>query len=189
MKRSSYVRPLIAGLTLAIASGAALAQANPGQGKGQGQGDGQRQQYSECERSGKGHHGGKGQHGKHGSRGMSLQLPDQVLSQLSLNADQLARYEQAQKATETMKQSMRAGKGREGQGQGQQAAKSGGEFDPRAMFERQNKRFDQMQAARKSIQQEWLGFWDSLNKEQQSVLREFVQSKGKQAGMSRHGRG
>ncbi|AWB35430.1 hypothetical protein [Orrella marina] len=186
MKRSNYVRPLIAGLTLAIASSAAFAQANPGQGKGQGQGDGQRQQYSECDHSGKGQHehGKGGKQGKHGNRAMSMQLPDQVLSQLNLNAVQQAKYAQAQKTTETMKQSMRGGKER-----GKGSARSGAEFDPRAMFERQNERFEQMQAARKSVQQEWLGFWDSLNKEQQSVLQEFVQSRGKQAGMSRHGRG
>lgn len=194
MKRSNYVRPLIAALTLAVAGGTVLAQT--AQGQGPGQGDGQRHSQSNCDRSSsahgkgkhdqaKGGHSGKhGKHGQYGNRGMSMQLPDEVLSQLNLTSEQQTLYTQARNATESMKQAMRGARNGKGATDG-----ASGEFNPRAMFERQNERFDQMQAARKSLQQEWLGFWDSLNKEQQSVLQAFVQSRRGPSGMSMQGRG
>lgn len=180
MKHSSYIRPLIAGLTLAIASGVTFAQ-NKGPGAGDGQ-QGQMQRSGECDHAGKGH-GGKGHDGKgHGGKGdrqarqgMKMQLPADVLASLKLTDAQKAQYEQAQTATAAMRQSMKQGM-KEGRGQGREQM-MGQNFDPKAMFERQNARFAQMQAARETIQKQWLGFWDGLNEQQKTVIQDHFKSR------------
>ena len=175
MKRSSYIRPVIAGLTLAVASGVAFAQ-NKGPGMGDGQ-QGQMQRSSECDHASKGH-GGKG-HGGKGDRqakqGMKMQLPADVIASLQLTDTQKAKYQEAQTATEAMRQSMKQGM-KQGRGQEREQMMSQN-FDPKAMFERQNARFAQMQAARDTIQKQWLGFWDTLNDQQKTVIQDHFKSR------------
>lgn len=180
MKHSSYIRPLIAGLTLAVASGVAFSQ-NKGPGAGDGQ-QGQMQRSSECDHSGSGHgskgHDGKGHGGKgdrQASQGMKMQLPADVLASLNLTDTQKAQYQQAQTATEAMRQGMKQGM-KEGRGQGREQM-MGQNFDPKAMFERQNERFAKMQTARETLQKQWLGFWDSLNEQQKTVLQDHFKSR------------
>ena len=47
-------------------------------------------------------------------------------------------------------------------------------FDPRAMIEQQNKMHASMQANREAVQKKWLFFWDSLSKDQQAKVAEFM---------------
>lgn len=175
MKRSSYIRPVIAGLTLAVASGVAFAQ-NKGPGAGDSQ-PSQMQRSGDCDHAGKGH-GGKG-HGGKGDRqsrhGMKMQLPADVVASLNLTDAQKAKYEQAQTATEAMRQGMKQGM-KDGRGQAREQMMSQN-FDPKAMFERQNARFAQMQVARETIQKQWLGFWDTLNDQQKTVIQDHFKSR------------
>jgi hypothetical protein len=45
------------------------------------------------------------------------------------------------------------------------------------MFKQQDERMAKMQQARQSIQQQWLGFWDTLSDTQKSVVQNYMQSK------------
>ena len=179
MKRSQYIRPLIAGLTLVMASGTVLAQ-NTATGNAQAESGKPRQ--AECNQMGKGQ-GGKHNRGEQ-QRGhsMKMQLPDQVMQDLKLSGDQMGKYEQARSIMANARQAMQeAKKQRKQQATGEQNTN----FDPRAMFERQNARFEQGQAMRQQVQQAWLGFWDSLDTQQKSVLQAYMKSKKDQRGEQR----
>lgn len=169
MKNRKYVRPAIAGLSIALLSGAAYAYGSGGHhGKMMGQGG--------CE--------GRSGHHEQGyqQRGGMMQLPSAVIEQLDLNEAQKAALFDAQTASQAMRDSLRQSM-RDARQARQQSTQSG-QFDPRKMFEQQDQRMQQMQQARKQIQQQWLGFWDILNPEQQSVVQEYMQSnaRGQESG-------
>jgi hypothetical protein len=171
MNSGKIVRPVLAALSLAFLSTAAMA--SPGQGH-QGHG---------------GMHGGaEGKSGKsmgerQGMRSQGgMQLPAEVIEKLKLTDAQKLSLFNAQTAGRAMRDGMRESmqKTRENRQQQMQAEN----FDPRAMFEQQDARMASMQAGRKAIQNQWLGFWDSLNDEQKKIVRESMQTRAKASGSS-----
>lgn len=166
MKNRKFARPLIAGLSLALVSGAALAY---GGGFG-GHGD-------DGSKMGKGGCDGKSARFEHGQkqRGGMMQLPSAVIEKLNLTEAQKAAFFDAQTASKAMRDSMRQTM-RDAREQRKETTESG-KFDPREMFKQQDERMAKMQQARQSIQQQWLGFWDTLSEEQKSVVQDYMQSK------------
>lgn len=164
MKNRKFVRPVIAGLSMALVSGAALAYGGGFGGHGGGN-------------MGKGGCDGKSARFEHGQkqRGGMMQLPSAVVEKLNLSESQKAAFFDAQTASKAMRESMRQTM-REAREQGKQATESG-KFDPREMFKQQDQRMAKMQQARQSIQQQWLGFWDTLSDEQKSTVQDYMQSK------------
>ena len=163
MKNRKFARPIIAGLSIALLSGAAYAYGSGGHGHKMGKGG--------CD-------GRSGQHEQgHKQRGGMMQLPSAVIEELSLTETQKAAFFDAQTASQAMRDSMRASM-RQAREERKTAAESE-PFDPRQMFEQRDTRMQQMQQARQQIQQQWLGFWDSLSTEQQAVVQNYMQTKAK----------
>ena len=50
-------------------------------------------------------------------------------------------------------------------------------FDPRALFTQQDAMATQALAARKTVQKQWLTFWDGLTDQQKTVVSQYMQSK------------
>ena len=117
-------------------------------------------------------------------RGDMFQLPAAVIEQLNLTSAQKVALFDAQTATAAMRQGMRESM-RQAR-KARQEAMSTDEFNPRTLFEQQDERMAQMQAARKSIQQQWLGFWDSLDQTQQATIAQYMQSR-MGGGKGQHG--
>lgn len=184
MKRSQYLRPLIAGLTLVMASGTVLAQ-NTATDNAQAESGNPRQ--AECAQMGKDHGGKHNRGAQQRGQSMKMQLPDQVMQELKLTSDQMGKYEQARATMASARQAMQEAKNQRKQ---QATAEQNANFDPRAMFERQNAKFEQGQAMRQQVQQAWLGFWDSLDTQQKSVLQAYMKSKKEQrdAQSGHHGK-
>lgn len=165
MKHQKLIRPVLAGLSIALVSGAALAYGGGANGHSPKMGQGG------CD--------GKAAHGFHGHKqgnGM-MRFPSSLIEQLNLTDAQKVALFDAQTATKAMRDSMRESM-RTTREQGKEAAESG-TFDPREMFKRQDERMARMQQARQSIQQQWLGFWDALSAEQKAIVQAYVQSKVK----------
>ncbi|MCD8505030.1 MAG: Spy/CpxP family protein refolding chaperone [Burkholderiaceae bacterium] len=162
MKDRKFARPIIAGLSLALISGAAFAYGG-----------------SHGNKMGKGGCDDKSARMEHSQkqRGGMMQLPSAVIEQLNLNETQKVALFDAQVASKAMRDSMRESM-REARQQRQEASESA-KFDPREMFKEQDERMAKMQQARQSIQQQWLGFWDTLSDEQKSVVQDYMQSKTK----------
>ena len=172
MNSGKFARPIVAALSIAFLSTAALASPSHGY-----QGSGGKQSCAEGK-------SGESMGGKQSMRGQGgMQLPTEVLETLKLTDAQKLSLFNAQTASKAMRDGMRESmtKGRETRQQQMQS----GDFDPRAMFEQQDKRMASMQEGRKAIQNQWLGFWDSLNDEQKKVVREYMQARGKDSG--KHG--
>lgn len=165
MKHRKFARPVIAGLSLALISGAAF-----------GYGGGFDGQHGHGEKMGKGGCEAKSARFEHGQkhRGGMMQLPSAVIEQLKLSEAQKAAFFDAQTASQAMRDSMRESM-RQTRAERQDATESG-KFDPREMFKQQDERMAKMQQARQSIQQQWLGFWDTLSDEQKSVVQDYMQS-------------
>ncbi len=164
MKSRKFVRPAIAGLSIALLSGAAYAYNAHGPKMGS----------SGCNQSSAGHQQGQKQ------RAGMMRLPSAVVEKLNLTETQKAALFDAQTASQAMRDSMRESM-RENR-QARKASTESGQFDPRQMFEQQDQRMQRMQQARQQIQQQWLGFWDTLNPEQQAVIQEHMQSRAKDHG-------
>ncbi len=162
MKNRKFTRPLIAGLSLVLVSGAALAY-----GSGSGSSD---------EKMGKGSCEGKSSRHEQGQkqRGV-MQLPSAVVEQLNLTEAQKVAFLEAQTASQAMRDSMRESM-RDARDERIEATPSG-QFDPHEMFKQQDERMAKMQQARQSIQQQWLAFWDTLSDTQKSVVQNYMQSK------------
>lgn len=168
MKNRKFTRPLIAGLSMALVSGAALAY-------GSGHGN----------KMGKGSCDGKSSRMEHSQkqRGGIMQLPSAVIEQLNLSETQKVAIFDAQVASKAMRDSMRESM-REAR-QEHRIASESAKFDPREMFKQQDERMAKMQQARQSIQQQWLGFWDTLSDEQKSVVQDYMQSEAKGKDLKR----
>lgn len=190
MKQRKYLRPLIAGLSLAVLSTGALAYGS----RHGDDGDCQRssghmmQQQAHGDQDGYGHHGGRaggGGQGDHGSQGMMrfAMSPDLVESLKLDDTQKLALFE-AQTAATAMRDSMR--ETREQMRDEFQSGARNGAFDPRAMFEAQNKRMAARQQARQAIQGQWLAFWDSLDDQQKSQLQDTNSDRMKSGGSKQH---
>jgi len=169
MNSGKIVRPIVAAVSLAFLSTAAMA--SPGQGH---QGHGGKQGCAEGK-------SGKSMGERQGMRGQGgMQLPAEVIEKLKLTDAQKLSLFNAQTAARAMRDGMRGTmqKTREDRQQQMQS----GNFDPRAMFEQQDARMAAMQAGRKAIQNQWLGFWDSLNDDQKKIVRDNMQSHAKAGG-------
>jgi periplasmic protein CpxP/Spy len=163
MKNRKFTRPLIAGLSMVLVSGAALAY-----GSGSGT-SGEKMGKGSCEGKSSRHEQGQKQ------RGGMMQLPSAVIEQLNLTEAQKAAFFDAQTASQAMRDSMRESM-RHARDERKEATQSG-QFDPREMFKQQDERMAKMQQARQSIQQQWLAFWDTLSDTQKSVVQNYMQSK------------
>jgi Spy/CpxP family protein refolding chaperone len=169
MNSGKIARPIVAALSLALLSTAAVASPSHGH-----QGSGGKQSCAE----------GKSGHSMSGKQSMrsqgGMQLPAEVLEQLKLTDAQKLSLFNAQTASRAMREGMRESMSKVRENRQQQM--QSGDFNPRAMFEQQDKRMASMQEARKAIQNQWLGFWDSLNDEQKKVVREHMQARAKDGG-------
>jgi len=172
MKHRQFVRPLIAGLSMALVSGAALAY-----GSGSSSHSGNMGNRSDCMSQSIHQDSSKGQ------RGGVMQLSPAVIEKLNLTETQKVALFDAQTTMQAMRQNMRQSM-RQARGD-RDAALGAGEFDPREIFERQDERFSQMSQARAGVQQQWLTFWDTLDATQKSVIEDYLRSKGKGQAMRR----
>ncbi|MFO7746461.1 MAG: Spy/CpxP family protein refolding chaperone [Orrella sp.] len=187
MKQRKYLRPLIAGLSLAVLSTGALAYGS----RHGDDGDCQRssghmmQQQAHGDQDGYGHHGGRAGWGGQGGQGMMrfAMSPDLVESLKLDDTQKLALFE-AQTAASAMRDSMR--ETREQMRAEFQSGARDSAFDPRAMFEAQNKRMAARQQARQAIQGQWLAFWDGLDDQQKSQLQETMSDRMKSGGSRYH---
>jgi len=169
MNSRKVARPIVAALSLALLSAAAMASPSHGY-----QGSGGKQSCAEGK-------SGQSMGGKHSMRSQGgMQLPAEVLEKLKLTDAQKLSLFNAQTASRAMRDGMRESmsKSRENRQQQMQS----GDFNPRAMFEQQDKRMASMQEGRKASQNQWLGFWDSLNDEQKKIVREHMQARAKDGG-------
>lgn len=198
MKQRKYLRPLIAGLSLAVLSTGALADG----AKNSASEDCQRssghmmQQQAHGDQDGYGHHGSRGDqkgYGHHGSRAdedgqggqggqgmMRFAMSSDLVESLKLNDTQKLALFEAQTATTAMRESMR--ETRQKMRSEYQSGARDGAFDPRAMFEAQNQRMAARQQARQAIQGQWLAFWDSLDNDQKSELQKTMSNRMKSGG-------
>lgn len=160
MKHRSFIRPAIAGLSIALLSGAAYAYNAHGQKMG----------ATGCDKSAASH-----QHAQK-QRGGMMRLPSAVIEQLNLSEAQKVALFDAQTATKAMRDSMRQSMRDAKQDRADATSET---FDPRRQFEQRNERMQKMQQARQQIQQQWLGFWDTLSPEQQSVVGKYMQTQAK----------
>jgi len=159
MKNRKFASPIIAGLSIALLSGAAYAYGGGGHGHKMDQGG--------CD--GRAGHHEQGQK----QRGGMMQLPRAVIEELNLTETQKAAFFDAQTASQAMRASMHQAR------EERKRASESEPFDPRQMFEQQDVRMQQMQQARQQIQQQWLRFWDSLSTGQQAVVQNHMQTKAK----------
>lgn len=171
MTSRKIARSLVAGLSIAVISGAAFAHGG-GDGSKMGKGGGCQEKSS---------HQAKGK----GQRGAGMQLPAEVVEKLNLTDAQKVALLDAQTATKAMRDGMRASM-KQAREQRREAMTSS-DFDPRAMFKQQDERMGKMVQARAAIQQQWLKFWDGLNDQQKSIVKEYMQAKGKQGHGSHRG--
>jgi Spy/CpxP family protein refolding chaperone len=169
MKQRSFIRPAIAGLSIALLSSAAYAYNAHGHKMGS----------SGCDKSSAGYEHGQKQ------RGSMMRLPSAVIEQLNLTEPQKVALFDAQTASQAMRDSMRQSM-RQARQERMNATESG-QFDPRQIFEQQDQRMQERQQARQQIQQQWLGFWDTLSPEQQSVIQSYMQARAKDHGAGKGG--
>jgi len=121
-------------------------------------------------------------HGKHASHRMSGHgqggmpgvghFPANLVEQLALTDKQKVAWMDAQTAASAMKASGKQIREAQRASMGKSTAQDS--FDPRAMIEQQNKMHASMQANREAVQKKWLFFWDSLSKDQQAKVAEFM---------------
>lgn len=159
MKQRSYLRPLIAGLSMAVISTASLAYSDKPQDRQAGQ---KCSGHSMQDRM-------KGQTG-----GMMMQMPAELVASLNLTDAQKVSLFEAQTAARGMHAGMRESMRDAHKNSRTQMAQ--GNFDPRAMFAQQDQRMAERQSARQSIQTQWLSFWDGLSAEQQSVVQAYLKT-------------
>ena len=173
MKQTKYLRPMIAGLSLAILSTGALAHGAKQNGS------------DDCQQSSK-HMMQQQAHGESGSRQATpLRLSSEMVTELDLNETQKQALVQAQTATTAMREGMRSN--RQQMRADSQSASPDKSFSMREMFEQQNQRMQAKQQARQSIQGQWLVFWDSLNDQQQSKWQEAMARNTGTGGDGGHG--
>ena len=165
MKNPKYVRSVITALSMALVSGSAFAY-----GGGSG---------SHNDKMGKGgcdHKSARAEHGQK-ARGGMMQLPPAVIEQLNLTDAQKVAFFNVTTASKAMRDSIRASMHEARQQR--KAANESGTFDPREMFKQQDERMAKMQQARRAIQQQWLGFWDSLSDAQKVVVQDYMKTRAR----------
>lgn len=183
----STIRPLLAGLGIAVAAfGVSAQQATPGQGPGSGPGAGNMMSPGSgpmMQGAGPMMQGAGPQAG--GPRGMGPRgagqgqqagdLPQAVIDQLALSPDQKAQLDAAQKARSDMRASRQSSRAEH-----QKAMESlyaTDPVDPRALMSLAKQERAKMEASMDAVQQKWLSFWDGLSVEQKKVVSAYLKKR------------
>jgi len=192
MKHQSTMRSVLTGLAMAMAVATATAQTST---DAQTPSSSSSQSTSADACAGKqgmqsGRHMSGHDHGKHASHRMSGHgqggmpgmgnLPASLVEQLALTDKQKVALMDAQTAASAMKASGKQMREAHRASMGKTATQDS--FDPRAMIEQQNKMRESMQANREAVQKKWLSFWDSLSKEQQAKVADYMKQSMAQRG-------
>lgn len=187
MKHSS-IRPLLAGLALALAAcGASAQQApsaqDPATPPGPGPG-GMMSPGSGPMMRGAGPMGGGPQgmapRGGMGPRAAAPgphagELPQAVVDQLALKPEQKAQLDAAQKARSDMRAGRQASRAEHMKAM--EALYATDPVDPRAMMALAKQERAKMEANMDAVQQKWLAFWDGLTLEQKKVVSAYLKSR------------
>ena len=175
--KHSTIRPLLAGLAItAMAFSVAAQQATPGQGPGAGgmmaPGSGPMMQGAGPQ--GMGPHGGMGP--RAGAPGQQAgELPQAVIDQLALTADQKPLLDAAQKARTDLRATRTASRAEHFKAM--EALYAADPVDPRALMTLAKQERAKMEANMDAVQQKWLTFWDSLTIDQKKVASAYLKSR------------
>lgn len=180
--KHSTIRPLLAGLGIAVAAfGVSAQQAAPGQGPGPGgmmaPGAGSMMQGAGPAGAGPQGMGPRGAMGpRAGAPGQQTgELPQAVLDQLALTPDQKALLDAAQKARTDLRATRTAS--RDEHLKAMEALYAADPVDPRALMALAKQERAKMEANMDAVQQKWLTFWDSLTTDQKKVGSAYLKSR------------
>ena len=187
--KHSTIRPLLAGLAItAMAFSVAAQQATPGQGPGAGgmmaPGSGPMMQGAGPQGAGPMMQGagpqGMGPHGGMGPRAgapgqQAGDLPQAVIDQLALTADQKPLLDAAQKARTDLRATRTASRAEHFKAM--EALYAADPVDPRALMTLAKQERAKMEANMDAVQQKWLAFWDSLTIDQKKVASTYLKSR------------
>lgn len=190
--KQSTIRPLIAGLGIAIAAFSVSAQqAAPAQGPGPGgmmapgagpmmQGAGPQGMGPQgmgpqgMGPQGTGPRGGMGPRAG-GSGQHAGDIPQAVVDQLKLSPDQKAQLDAAQKARSDMRATRLSS--RADHQKAIEALYATDPVDPRAMMALAKQERAKREASMDAVQQKWLAFWDGLTVEQKKIASAYLKSR------------
>ena len=115
--------------------------------------------------------------GKHGSSGQHEigHLPQAVIDQLALSADQKAQLDTAQAARKEMRATRQAAMAARQKTMTEQLSKE--QMDPRAILATNKQVRHDMEVKQDAIEQKWLTFWDGLTAEQRKTLTTFMKTR------------
>ena len=180
--KHSTIRPLLAGLAItAMAFSVAAQQATPGQGPGAGgmmaPGSGPMMQGAGPQGAGPQGMGPRGGMGpRAGAPGQQAgELPQAVIDQLALTADQKALLDTAQKARTDLRTPRTASRAEHVKAM--EALYAADPVDPRALMTLAKQERAKMEANMDAVQQKWLAFWDSLTTDQKKVGSAYLKSR------------
>lgn len=179
MKHSHLTRSIVAGFALSMAAASTFAQPSTAPAQGTSSppsADMYPGKYGQQRMGGHGHSANSGMSGMHGMG----QLPASLVEKLSLSDKQKVALVDAQTAMSGMREARNSA--RQSHHDAMNKSVQSGTFDPRAMFEQQNKMREAMQANRDAVQKKWLVFWDSLSKEQQAQVSDYMRTQMSQRG-------
>ena len=180
--KHSAIRPLLAGLGIALAAFSVSAQqAAPGQGPGPGgmmaPGSGPMMQGAGpggAGPQGVGPRGGLGP--RAGAPGQQAgDLPQAVIDQLALTPDQKALLDAAQKARTDLRATRTASRAEHVKAM--EALYAADPVDPRALMALAKQERAKMETNMDAVQQKWLAFWDSLTIDQKKVASTYLKSR------------
>ena len=174
--KQSTIRPLLAGLGIAVAAFSVSAQqAAPGQGPGPGgmmaPGSGSVMQGAGPEGAGP-----RGMGPRAGAPGQQTgELPQAVLDQLALTPDQKALLDAAQKARTDLRATRSASRAEHLKAM--EALYAADPVDPRALMALAKQERTRMETDVDAVQQKWLTFWDALTIDQKKVASTYLKSR------------
>ena len=175
--KHSIIRPLLAGLGIAVAAFSVSAQqAAPGQGPGPGgmmaPGSGPMTQGAGPQ--GAGPRGGMGP--RAGAPAQKVgEFPQAVLDQLALTPDQKGLLDAAQKARDDMRATRLTSRAEHQKAM--EALYATDPVDPRALMALAKQERARMETSMDGVQQKWLAFWDGLTIDQKKVVSAYLKSR------------
>ena len=180
--KQSTIRPLLAGLGIAIAAFSVSAQqAAPAQGPGPGgmmaPGAGPMMQGAGPQGAGP---QGMGPRGGMGPRSGAPDqhagdLPQAVIDQLALTPDQKVLLDAAQKARSDLRATRTTTRAEHFKAM--EALYAADPVDPRALMALARQERARMEAGMDAVQQKWLAFWDGLTADQKKVASAYLKSR------------
>ena len=123
---------------------------------------------------GKAHGMGGGKHDPSGQHEIG-HLPQAVIDQLALSADQKAQLDTAQAARKEMRATRQAAMAARQKTMTEQLSKE--QMDPRAILATNKQVRHDMEVKQDAIEQKWLTFWDGLTSEQRKTLTTFMKTR------------